>query len=89
MPWVVVEGYRFVDEAVLIQVPFIPFSYLIGCRGCNSRVPDPVIGREAAMLLKPNLACHHTGADTSRDNIFDEHEFITMRSAFVAANVQH
>lgn len=33
------------------------------------------------MLLKPNLAGHHTGADTSRGNIFDEHEFITMRSA--------
>ncbi len=41
------------------------------------------------MLLKPNLACHHTGADTPRDNIFDEHAFITMRSALVAANVQH
>lgn len=32
-------------KPVLIQVPFIPFSYLIGCRGCNSRVPDPVIER--------------------------------------------
>ncbi len=41
------------------------------------------------MLLKSNLACHHTGADTSKDNIFDEHEFIIMRSALVAANVQH
>lgn len=41
------------------------------------------------MLLKSNPACHHTGADTSKDNIFDEHEFIIMRSALVAANVQH